>query len=77
MVQQTRAKKKDEFANAFGPILPEALEMAYKGASNDVQGKIRYVVDVWKQRGVFSKQVQDRIEAKLDGKRDPLSVLQD
>lgn len=53
---------------AFSPILAEATAIAYKGATSDVQGKIRRVVEVWRARRIFEQPIQDAVEARLDGR---------
>jgi regulator of Ty1 transposition protein 103 len=65
--QQSRARKKDEFPKAFAIVLPEAMEVAYRGTTGDVQGKLRRVVEVWKSRGVFPPGTITEIEARLEG----------
>jgi len=67
VVQQSRARKKDEFPRAFSPVIPEAMEIAYRGVTTDVQGKLRRVLDVWRQRGVFPLNILGEIDQRLDG----------
>ncbi|KAK4199885.1 RNA polymerase II-binding domain-containing protein [Triangularia verruculosa] len=55
VTQQTKARQRDDFINAFGPVIAEATASAYKGANPDVQNKLRRVVDVWRDRSVFDK----------------------
>lgn len=52
---------------AFSPVLAEATATAYKGATHDVQGKIRRVVEVWRSRHIFEESIQSAVEARLDG----------
>jgi len=66
IVQQSRIRKKEEFVKAYDPIIVEATTAAYKGSSQDVQNKIRRVVEVWRQRHVFRTEIQQQIEASLD-----------
>ena len=47
--------------------VPEATAAAYKGSSNDIQQKIRRVVDVWRQRHVFEGPILDAVEARVNG----------
>lgn len=42
--------------------------MSYKGASSDIQNKLRRVVDVWRERKIFPMEVQDAIDSRLRGK---------
>ncbi|OCK73428.1 DUF618-domain-containing protein [Lepidopterella palustris CBS 459.81] len=66
VVQQSKARRKNEFVNAYSPIIAEATVIAYKGSSNDVQQKLRRVVEVWRQRMIFDLPTQDAIEKALD-----------
>ncbi|KAL8869631.1 MAG: hypothetical protein Q9174_004128 [Haloplaca sp. 1 TL-2023] len=65
VVQQSKARKKDDFLIAFSPVIAEATAIAYKGATNDVQEKIRRTVEVWSQRRIFDKTIQDAVEARM------------
>jgi len=47
--------------------MPEAMEIAYRGVTTDVQTKLRRVLDVWRQRGVFAPNVLGEIDQRLDG----------
>jgi regulator of Ty1 transposition protein 103 len=67
VVQQSRARKKDEFPRAFSGIIAEAMEVAYRGTTPDVQNKLRRVTNVWRERGVFEFAVLGDIEQKLEG----------
>jgi regulator of Ty1 transposition protein 103 len=67
VAQQSRARKKDEFPRAFGPIIPEAMEIAYRGVTAEVQTRLRRVLDVWRQRGVFPPHVLGEIDQRLEG----------
>ncbi|KAF2492782.1 DUF618-domain-containing protein [Lophium mytilinum] len=64
--QQSKARRKLDFVNSFAPLMAEATANAYKGASSDVQGKLRRVVEVWRQRAIFDNPTQDGIEKQLD-----------
>lgn len=44
------------------------MAIAYKGSSNDVQQKLRRVVEVWRQRSIFEGPIQDAVEARVDGR---------
>ncbi|EME45645.1 hypothetical protein DOTSEDRAFT_71370 [Dothistroma septosporum NZE10] len=65
VVQQSRARSKTDFLVAFEPLIGEGVALAYKGASQEVQGKLRRVVDVWKERRIFDPHVQEQIEKRL------------
>ncbi|KAL8834490.1 MAG: hypothetical protein Q9170_003725 [Blastenia crenularia] len=65
VVQQSKARKKEDFLIAFSPLIAEATATAYKGATNDVQEKIRRTVEVWNQRRIFDKDIQAAVEARI------------
>lgn len=43
------------------------MSVAYKGASNEIQQKLRRVVEVWRQRSIFELPIQEAVEARVDG----------
>ncbi|KAK5696182.1 hypothetical protein LTR97_008602 [Elasticomyces elasticus] len=65
VVQQSRARGKQDFVLAFEPVVGEGVGAAYKGANEGTQGKIRRVVEVWRQRAVFSKPILDVVEGRM------------
>ena len=65
VVQQSKARSKTEFVDAFQPIIIEAATVAYRGSSQDVQGKLRRVIEVWRHRSVFEKPVLDEMDSKI------------
>ncbi|KAL8803831.1 MAG: hypothetical protein Q9182_002963 [Xanthomendoza sp. 2 TL-2023] len=65
VVQQSKARRKDDFLIAFSPVIAEATATAYKGATNDVQEKIRRTVEVWSQRRIFEKPIQEAVEGRI------------
>ncbi|KAI5196213.1 DUF618-domain-containing protein [Aureobasidium subglaciale] len=65
VVQQSKARKKDDFLVAFSPIIAEATSLAYKSGTQDTGGKIRRVVEVWRQRNIFELAIQDATEKRL------------
>ncbi|KAI9837781.1 MAG: hypothetical protein M1819_006715 [Sarea resinae] len=67
VVQQSKARRKEDFLIAFSPIIAEATATAYKGSTNEVQQKLRRVVEVWRQRQIFELPIQEAIEARIDG----------
>jgi hypothetical protein len=67
VAQQSKARRKDDFLIAFSPVIAEATATAYKGATNEVQQKLRRVVEVWRQRQIFELPIQEAIEARIDG----------
>jgi hypothetical protein len=67
VVQQSKARRKDDFLLAFSPVIAEATASAYKGATSDVQQKLRRVVEVWRQRQIFEAPIQEAVESRIDG----------
>ena len=67
VAQQSKARRKDDFLIAFSPVIAEATATAYKGATNEVQQKLRRVVEVWRGRQIFDSAIQESIEARIDG----------
>lgn len=68
IIQQSKARSKPEFLNAFTPLISEGTEVAYKGCSPEIQKKIRRVVEVWRERSIFAPDTQSQIEQRIDGK---------
>ncbi|KAK0727360.1 RNA polymerase II-binding domain-containing protein [Lasiosphaeria miniovina] len=66
VVQQSIARHKDDFRTAFSPFICDATSTAYKGASADIQNKLKRVVDIWRERAIFSSELQGAMEAKLE-----------
>jgi regulator of Ty1 transposition protein 103 len=48
-------------------VLVEALAVAYKSASLEIQQKLRRTADVWREREIFETPVLDEIEVALNG----------
>ncbi|KAG2170181.1 hypothetical protein VTO58DRAFT_101137 [Aureobasidium pullulans] len=65
VVQQSKARKKDDFLVAFSPIIAEATSLAYKSGTQDTGGKIKRVVEVWRQRNIFDLAIQDATEKRI------------
>ncbi|KAH0538288.1 hypothetical protein FGG08_005108 [Glutinoglossum americanum] len=66
VAQQSKVRRKDDFLVAFSPIIAEATAVAYKGATNEIQQKLRRVVEVWRQRQIFEVPIQEAIETRID-----------
>ncbi|KAI5779690.1 RNA polymerase II-binding domain-containing protein [Geopyxis carbonaria] len=66
IVQQSKGRNKPEFLNSFAPIVADGTEAAYKGCPSDIQGKIRRVIQVWRERSIFNPEIQVKIEARVD-----------
>lgn len=47
------------------------MATAFKGASSEIQQKLRRVVEVWRQRQIFEEPIQEAVEARVEG----LSIL--
>ncbi|KAF2453973.1 RNA polymerase II-binding domain-containing protein [Lineolata rhizophorae] len=67
VVQQSKARQKKEFVMAFSNIIADATAAAYRGAPNDIQQKLRRVIEVWRARQIFDPAIQDAIERNVDG----------
>ncbi|CEP63769.1 Rtt103p LALA0_S09e02080g [Lachancea lanzarotensis] len=65
VVQQAKHKRVSEVGVAFGEIMPGALSRVYPELSSEMRQKVRRVVDIWKQRQVFSDSVLKKIYAQL------------
>ncbi|KAI1172307.1 RNA polymerase II-binding domain-containing protein [Nemania sp. FL0916] len=65
VAQQSKVRRKEEFLVSFSPAVAEAVAVAYRGAPHDIQQRIRRVVDVWKERGVFEGPIQQAVEARI------------
>jgi regulator of Ty1 transposition protein 103 len=76
VAQQSKARRKEDFLIAFSPVIAEATATAYKGATNEVQQKLRRVVEVWRQRQIFELPIQESIETRIDGKLPQACLLQ-
>ncbi|KKA27877.1 hypothetical protein TD95_004132 [Thielaviopsis punctulata] len=63
--QQSKARNKMEFIAAFSPTIAEAIATAYKGAPTEIQGKLKRVIDVWRDRRVFDEQIQADIDTRV------------
>ncbi|KAL6900285.1 hypothetical protein GGI43DRAFT_404982 [Trichoderma evansii] len=66
VAQQSRIRHKEDFIIAFSPVIAEAAAVAYKGAPAEIQGKLRRVIDVWKDRTIFEAPIQAAIESRLN-----------
>jgi len=66
IMQGAKARKKDDFLLAFMPIIAEATANAYKGSTQEIQMKIRRVVEVWRARAILDSGIQDATESRID-----------
>lgn len=67
VAQQSRIRHKEDFIIAFSPVIAEATALAYKGAPLELQGKLKRVVDVWKERSIFEPPIQAAIMGRIEG----------
>ncbi|KAK9467803.1 RNA polymerase II-binding domain-containing protein [Lipomyces arxii] len=77
VVQQSRARKKEEFLNAFAPTIAETIENAYRLCPPELQAKIRRVTEVWRQRTIFNDSVLNDLDSRLSDadKKKPKAVV--
>lgn len=66
IVQNSRARKRTEFPDAFAALMPEAVQTAYRSSTTENQAKIRRVLDVWKHRVTFDPAIISAIETRLE-----------
>ncbi|QSL65669.1 hypothetical protein MERGE_002982 [Pneumocystis wakefieldiae] len=66
VTQQSKARKREEFVNAFSTVIAEAMENAYRHGTQDVQNRLKHVVNVWEQRNVFSENVIMDVNKRLE-----------
>ncbi|KAG5357639.1 UPF0400 protein [Yarrowia sp. C11] len=64
VVQQAKAKKRDEFIEAFSTVIVDGIVSTYREGNNDLRNKIKRVVEVWEQRQVFRPDVIEEINSK-------------
>lgn len=57
VIQQSKHQRIGEFGAAFGSIMPEVLGKVYPELTHELRKKVKRVVDIWKQRQVFSESV--------------------
>jgi regulator of Ty1 transposition protein 103 len=67
LAQQSKIRQKMDFIEAFAPVMAEGISVAYKGAPSEIQGKIKRVVDVWRDRKVFEDAIQDAVDSRIAG----------
>lgn len=67
VAQQSRIRHKEDFIIAFSPVIAEATALAYKGAPLELQGKLKRVIDVWKERSIFEPPIQAAITGRIEG----------
>lgn len=65
VAQQSKVRRKDDFVQALSPVIADAMTLAYRGASQEVQHRLLRVLDVWKQRTVFDENVLVETEGHI------------
>ncbi|SCU87946.1 LADA_0E07206g1_1 [Lachancea dasiensis] len=65
VIQQAKHKRVGDFGTAFGKIMPEVLSEVYPELNQEMRRKVKRVVDIWKQRQVFSEPVIEMVYSKL------------
>jgi regulator of Ty1 transposition protein 103 len=48
-------------------VIGEAMEIAYRGTTQEIQSKIRRVLSVWRERSVFDTSVLADVDQRLEG----------
>ncbi|KAK5773947.1 Rtt103p PWA37_003070 [Arxiozyma heterogenica] len=65
VVQQGKSQGIKQFQESFSKILLQTLPIVYSQFPSDLQGKLKRVINIWKQRKVFDKSYLGQIESKL------------
>lgn len=65
VVQQSKAKKREDFIDAFSNVIVDGIVSTYREGSTDLRGKIRRVIEVWDQRQVFRRDIIDELNNKM------------
>lgn len=65
VVQQGKSQGIKQFQDSFSKILLQTLPIVYSQFPSDLQGKLKRVINIWKQRKVFDKSYLGQIESKL------------
>lgn len=61
VVQQAAAQKIGHFQEDFNTVIEEVLIKTFPEFSSDLKKKIARVVGIWKSRGIFSKEILNKI----------------
>lgn len=67
VVQQSRAKRKTEFIDAFNKLLPRALSQAYSEVPEPTKKKISKIVNIWRERKIFPHPVELHTGETING----------
>ncbi|CAR24880.1 Rtt103p [Lachancea thermotolerans CBS 6340] len=71
VIQQSKHKRVGEFGTAFGAIMPEVLGKVYPEFTQELQRKVKRVVDIWRERQVFSDSVFKELYPQLKQSKRP------
>lgn len=66
VVQQSKIRKKEEFAQAFAPIIVDAVVSAYRESPSNIAEKVRRLVIVWKDRSIFEPSILNAMESGME-----------
>lgn len=75
VVQQAKGKKIGQFQIAFGNVAAEVLQAVYPDLPRDLKKKVKRVCNIWRDRGIFSKDVLDRIQSCLNAESQALEPV--
>ena len=67
VAQQSKIRNKEDFINAFAPVMAEATAAAYKAAPSEIQNKLKRVIDVWRDRSIFEAPIIGAIDSRISG----------
>ena len=65
VVQQGKSQGIKQFQDSFSRVLLETLPIVYSQFPNDLQGKLKRVVNIWKHRRIFDIPYLEQIEGKF------------
>lgn len=65
IVQQSKARRKSEFVDAFGMYIPDALAVAYRDSPSPVKERIERTLKVWRDRQVYSTDYLDSLDLQI------------
>ncbi|SCU86892.1 LAMI_0D03972g1_1 [Lachancea mirantina] len=69
VIQQAKHKRIGQFSDSFGKIMPQVMGKVYPELPQDLGKKVKRVVDIWKQRQVFSDSVLKDVLVRLKSRK--------
>ena len=75
VVQQAKGQKIIQFQDSFGKVAAEVLGRINQEFPRDLKKKLSRVVNILKERNIFSKQVVNDIERSLKTESSPVEAL--